>query len=176
MRDVLRQSRHYTCQNLANIGGIVLDKLDLQLLACLQADNLQTGDRLAEQVGRSPSAIARRLRRLRASGAIAADISVVSEASAGFPLTAVVHIQFERHEAQGVDQFRRRVSASPQVQTYFELAGPFDAMLIVVAADMDEYNRFAGEMLEQSPVGRFETTLVKKRVKATLAVPLDRLL
>lgn len=129
---------------------------------------------LSDQVGRSPSAIARRLRRLRASGAIAADVSVVADDSAGFPLSAVVHVQFEHHSAAEVGLFRRRVCASPNVQTYLELAGPFDVLLIVVARDMDEYNGFTAEMLEQPPVRRFETTLVKKRVKATLAVPLDR--
>ena len=150
-----------------------LDRLDLKLLACLQQDNLQTADVLAERVGRSPSAVARRLRRLRASGAVAADVAIVSEEAAGFPLSAVVHVQYERHAAQEVDQFRRRVSASPNVQLCLDLAGPFDVLLLVVAADMDDYNEFAAAMLERPPVRRFETTFVKKRVKATLAVPLD---
>jgi Lrp/AsnC family leucine-responsive transcriptional regulator len=146
----------------------------LQLLACLQESNLQTADMLAEQVARSPSAIARRLRRLRTSGAVAADVSVVAEDAAGLPLTAVVHIQFEHHATHEAELFRRRVCTSPNVQFYLELAGPFDVLLIVVAADMGEYNDFAAKMFDQRPVRRFETTLVKKRVKATLAVPLDR--
>ena len=150
-----------------------LDRLDRRLLACLQRDNLQTADVLAEKVGRSPSAVARRLRRLRASGAVAADVAVISEEAAGFPLSAVVQVQFERHAANEVSQFRRRVAASPQVQLCLDLAGPFDVLLLVIAADMDAYNQFAATLLEQPPVRRFETTFVKKRVKATLAVPLD---
>lgn len=151
-----------------------LDKLDLQLLACLQQNNLQTADVLAERVGRSPSAIARRLRRLRSTGAVAADVAVISDDAAGSPLSAVVQVQFERHAAQEIGQFRQRVAATPQVQIYFDLAGSFDVLLIVVAADMDEYNQFAEAMLERSPVRRFETTFVKKRVKASLAVPFNR--
>ena len=151
-----------------------IDRLDLALLDCLQRDNLQTADTLAEKVGRSPSAIARRLRRLRATGAVAADVAVISDEAAGAPLSAVVQVQFERHAAQDIAQFRQRVCASPNVQIYLDLAGPFDVLLIVVAADMDEYNAFAEQMLERSPVRRFETTFVKKKVKATLAVPLDR--
>ena len=150
-----------------------LDGLDLKLLACLQQDNLQTADVLAEKVGRSPSAVARRLRRLRASGAIAADVAVISEEAAGFPLSAVVHVQFDRHDKHVIDDFRRRVAASPNVQLCLNLAGPFDILLLVVAPDMDAYNAFTTALLEKPPVRRFETTLVKKRVKATLAVPLD---
>lgn len=152
-----------------------LDKLDVRLLACLQQDNMQTTEKLAEQVGRSPSAVARRLRRLRSSGAITAEAAVLSEKAAGFPLTAVVHVQFERHSTSDISLFKRRMSISPNVQVCLELAGPFDVLLIVVASDMDAYNEFTS-MLKEPPVLRFETTFVKKRVKATLAVPLDRLL
>jgi Lrp/AsnC family transcriptional regulator, leucine-responsive regulatory protein len=149
-----------------------LDRLDRQLLDCLQRDNLQTADRLAEQVGRSPSAIARRLRRLRATGAVAADVSLVSEEAAGHPLQAVVNIQLERHAPHEVDKVRRRLAASPNVQLVLNLAGAFDILILVVATDMDAYNELAARLLEQPGVRRFETTFVKSRVKASLAVPL----
>ena len=55
--------------------GKKLDPLDLRLLACLQSDNQLTAENLAERVGLSPSAVARRLRQLRASKAIAADVA-----------------------------------------------------------------------------------------------------
>lgn len=150
-----------------------LDPLDLALLACLQEDNLQTADILAEKVGRSPSAVARRLRRLRTSGAVAADVALISEAAAGYPLSAIVHIQLERHAPQEGDRLRRRLIASPNVQLCLDIAGAFDILLLVVAADMDAYNAFADATLAEHPaVRRFESTFVKKRVKVTLAVPL----
>jgi Lrp/AsnC family transcriptional regulator, leucine-responsive regulatory protein len=150
-----------------------LDRLDRQLLACLQRDNLQTADALAEQVGRSPSAIARRLRRLRATGAIAADVSLISEDAAGHPLSAIVQIQLERHAPHEADAIRRRIVASPNVQLCLDLAGAFDILLLVVAPDMAAYNDFTARMLEQPGVRRFETTFVKRRVKASLSVPLE---
>ena len=154
-----------------------LDQLDLKLLEHLQANNIQTADQLAEQVGRSPSAVARRLRRLRAIGAVANDVAVVSEEAAGHPLFAVVHIQLERHGPQEADRFRRQLIASENVQLCFDVSGAFDFLLLVVAADMDAYNAFADSMLGDQPVVcRFETTFVKKRGKATLALPLGQLL
>ena len=150
-----------------------LDRLDRQLLACLQHNNLQTAERLAEQVGRSPSAIARRLRRLRSSGAIAADVALISDEAAGHPLQAVVQIQLERHAPHEVDAVRRRLAASPNVQLVLNLAGAFDILILVVAPDMDAYNDLAARLLEQPGIRRFETTFVKSRVKASLAVPLE---
>jgi DNA-binding Lrp family transcriptional regulator len=152
------------------------DALDLKLLACLQEDNLQTADTLAERVGRSPSAIARRLRRLRAGGAIAAETAILSEDAAGHPLSAIVHVQLERHAPKEGDLLRRRLVASPHVQLCLDVSGAFDILLLVVAADMDAYNDFAdAHLAEQPAVRRFETSFVKKRVKATLAVPLEAL-
>ena len=155
--------------------GDVLDRVDMLLLACLQHDNMQTADELAEQVGRSPSVVARRLRRLRASGAIASEVAILSHKVAGDPLFAAVNVQFERHSSAVIGRFKQRVCASPNVQTCLELAGPFDLLLIVVAADMDAYNAFTIAMLEMPPVHRFETTFVKNRAKATLALPLEEL-
>jgi Lrp/AsnC family transcriptional regulator, leucine-responsive regulatory protein len=150
-----------------------LDDLDIRLLGLVQENNLQTADQLAERIGLSPSAIARRLRRLRATGAIVADVALLSEEAAGQPLSAVVHIQLERHAPQEGDRLRRRLAASPHVQLVLDIAGSFDIMLLVVAANMDAYNRFADETLAEHPaVRRFESSFVKKRVKATLAVPL----
>jgi Lrp/AsnC family transcriptional regulator, leucine-responsive regulatory protein len=152
--------------------GRQIDALDRQLLAALQQDNLQTADQLAERVGRSPSAIARRLRRLRESGAVAADVAILSERAAGNPLSAVVHVQLERHAPQEGDRLRRRLLASSNVQLVLDIAGPFDILLLVVAADMEAYNAFADETLAEHPaVRRFETSFVKKRVKASLAYP-----
>jgi len=151
-----------------------LDRVDRKLLACLQEDNLQTADALADMVGRSPSAVARRLRRLRATGAVAADVALVSEEAAGFPLSALVQIQLERHAPQDSDRLRRRLIASPNVQLCLDISGTFDILLLVIAADMDGYNAFTRDLLEEHPaVRRFETSFVKKRMKATLAVPLD---
>jgi DNA-binding Lrp family transcriptional regulator len=153
--------------------GKRLDRLDAALLTCLQRDNLQTAEQLAEQVGRSPSAVARRVRRLRDTRAIAADVAVISEEAAGHPLSAIVHVQLERHAIQASDLLRRRLHASENVQLLFEISGAFDLLLLVVAQDMDAYNLFVDQVLADDPaVRRLETSFVKRRAKATLAVPL----
>jgi DNA-binding Lrp family transcriptional regulator len=150
-----------------------LDRLDLDLLALLQLDNLQTADRLSEKVGRSSSAVARRLRRLRESGAIASDVALVSEQAAGPAAVGDRSHPARAPRAAGRRPPAPRLVASPNVQLCLDLAGSFDILLLVVARDMHAYNEFADAALEDNPaVRRFETTFVKRRVKATLAFPL----
>jgi DNA-binding Lrp family transcriptional regulator len=153
-----------------------LDGLDRKLLSCLQRDNQLTADTLADRVGRSPSAIARRLRRLRDSGAIVADVAVVAEQSVGHPLSAIIHVQLERHALTEVASFKRQLAASDNVQFCLEISGAFDILLLVVVADMEAFNLFADDLLAgQRAVRRYETSFVKRRLKASLALPLDQL-
>ena len=132
------------------MAGRKIDSIDRQLLALLQENNLQTSDELAERVGRSSSVIARRLRRIRTDGLVVSEGAQISPEAAGCLLSAVVHVQL-----------------------CFEISGAFDLLLLVVAHDMAEFNRFADETLAKNAgVRRYETMFVKKRVKATLAFPI----
>jgi Lrp/AsnC family leucine-responsive transcriptional regulator len=153
-----------------------LDALDRKLLSCLQRDNQLTADALADRVGRSPSAIARRLRRLRDTGAVVADVALVAEQAVGHPLSAVIHVQLERHALTEVASFKRQLAASDNVQFCLEISGAFDILLLVVVADMEAFNLFADDMLAgQRAVRRYETSFVKRRLKASLALPLEQL-
>ncbi|HEX9948398.1 MAG TPA: Lrp/AsnC family transcriptional regulator [Allosphingosinicella sp.] len=154
-----------------------LDPLDMKLLACLQADNQLTAEILAERVGLSPSAVARRLRQLRASRAIAADVAIVAEQAVGHPLSAVIHVQLERHALTEVASFKRQLTTCENVQFCLEISGAFDILLLVVVANMEAFNLFADDVLAgQRAVRRYETSFVKRRVKASLALPLEQLM
>lgn len=153
-----------------------IDPLDLKLLSWMQVDNLLTADILAERVGLSPSAVARRLRHLRATGAIAADVAIVSESAVGHPLSAIIHVQLERHALNEVASFKRLLAGSENIQFCMEISGAFDILLLVVVADMEAFNAFADDILAgQRAVRRYETSFVKRRLKASLALPLEQL-
>lgn len=151
-----------------------LDAIDLQLLGLMQDNSQRTADQLSSQLPLSPSAIARRLRRLRTSGAIAAEIAILAP-GVGPYLSAVIEIKLDRHALASVDAFLRRLAESPNVQVLLEVSGAFDLMLLAVASDMDAFNAFADAELASDPaVQRYETRFVKKRRKITFAVPLDQ--
>ncbi|MCW3835171.1 Lrp/AsnC family transcriptional regulator [Sphingomonas canadensis] len=152
--------------------GAVRDKLDIRLLEQLQRNALFTADELAERLPLSPSAIARRIRRLRDSGVIAADVSVLAETAVPC-LSAFVHIQLDRHALSAVEALRRRLTTSPNVQLFMEVSGAFDVVLLVTVRDMEGFNAFADAELAGDPVvRRYETSFVKKRRKLSLALPL----
>lgn len=149
-----------------------LDRHDRALLALLQENALRTADELAGEVALSPSAISRRVRRLREDGVIVADRAVVTEKVGPF-LTALVDIQLARHGLAEVDGLIQRLSARPEVQVVMEIAGQMDLALVIAVRDMDGFNAFADEALADDPVvRRYETRLVKRRRKFTTAWPI----
>ena len=152
-----------------------LDRFDVALLNLLQADGLSTAEELSRAVPLSPSAIARRIRRLRGEGLIAGDMCLLSPALVGDRLQAVVQVQLHEHAQQkGLAALRTRLAAAEEVQICLEVSGTFDLMLLVVTRGMAAFNAFADEVLAGSPaVRRYETSFVKKAVKTSLAIPLD---
>jgi len=153
----------------------MFDSFDLKLLNELQANADRTAEQLAEVVALSPSAIARRIRRLRESGAIARTIALVSSDIVDRRLRAIIRVQLHEHEqATEFTAFRNQLKARDEVQLCLEVSGSDDMVLLVACRDMAEFNAFADAELAASPiVRRYETSFVKKEVKNRPMVRFD---
>src|ERR1700727_3135027 len=116
-----------------------LDRFDRQLLNLVQEDSGQTAERLAEQVELSPSAIQRRLRRMRDEGVIVRDCAIVDPAAIGRPNVFVVALQVERERADLLTQLRKWLAAESHVQQAFYVTGEADFMLVVTSPDTGAY-------------------------------------
>jgi DNA-binding Lrp family transcriptional regulator len=145
----------------------VLDRFDLQLLDFVQRDDSRTADSLAADVPLSPSAIARRLRRLRGEGWIARTIALLAPRLTRGRLRAIVFIQLSEHaDLQGKAALEKRLLAAGEVQFCYEVAGPHDFIALFDCAAMAEFNDSADALLASSPtVRRYETHFVKREVK-----------
>jgi Lrp/AsnC family transcriptional regulator, leucine-responsive regulatory protein len=151
-----------------------LDRLDIQLLNVVQADNQLTASDLSEKIPLSPSAALRRLNRLRQNGVIARESAVLSDDLVKNRVSGIVLVQLNQHAPEVVQALKRQLVDKPQVQLMFEISGAFDLMLLIVERDLASFVAFTDHALAVSAyVHRFETSFVKSRLKATLAVPLD---
>ena len=153
------------CQNLA--WEAVLDRFDLALLNLVQKDDSMTADQLAECVPLSPSAIARRLRRLRAEGWIARTIALLSPRLTDERLRALLFIELAEHaDLDGKAALETRLRAEAKVQFCYETTGECDLLVLVDCANMAEFNAFCDAVLVADPtVRRYETSFVKREVK-----------
>ena len=123
----------------------MLDGFNLALLNLVQRDDSQTADQLAERVPLSPSAIARRLRRLR----------------------ALMFIELAEHaDLTGKVALEERLRSVDQVQFCYETTGQHDLLAMFDCSNMAEFNSLCDELLTaDSTVRRYETSFVKREVK-----------
>ena len=145
----------------------MLDRFDLQLLNLVQRDDSRTADQVAADVPLSPSAIARRLRRLRAEGWIARTIALLSDRLTERRLRALVFIELAEHaDLKGKAALEARLRTVDQVQFCFETTGASDMLALFDCANMAEFNTLCDNVLVADPtVRRYETSFVKRRVK-----------
>jgi Lrp/AsnC family transcriptional regulator, leucine-responsive regulatory protein len=150
-----------------------LDKLDLRILERVQDSVRVAAETIAAEIGLSAAAVQRRLKRLRETGVIRAEVALVEPAAVGLPVTCLVGVELERESHQALDRFKVRIAQRPQVQQCYYVTGQADFMLVVVCADMAAYEAFTREaLLADANVKGFTTSVVMERVKVGLALPI----
>ena len=154
-----------------------LDKLDRHILRSLQQNGRSTYDQIAAQVGLSPSAVLRRVKRLEDSGVIDRYVALVKPEAVGLGLMAYINVRLEKHteshKRNPMDLFRASVQTWPEVVECAALTGEMDYLLRLLVRDMAHYSHFIMDTLLKHPsVQDCKTSFVMDRVKATTAVPL----
>jgi DNA-binding Lrp family transcriptional regulator len=154
----------------------LLDRFDRQLLNLVQEDAGQTAEQLADQVSLSPSAIQRRLRRLREQGVIVRDAAIVDPRKIGRTTFFIVALQVERERPELLAQLRSWLAAQEHIQQVFYVTGEADFILVITAPDTETYDALMSRMVGENPnVKRFTTNVALSVVKRglTIPVPLD---
>lgn len=149
-----------------------LDAFDRQILNLIQEDSSQTAEQLSEFVPLSPSAIQRRIRRLRADGVIVWDAAVVDPAKIGRPTFFIVSLQVERERPELLAQLRRWLAAQDHIQQAFYVTGEADFVLVITAPDTETYDALMARLVsENANVRRFTTNVALSLVKRGLKIP-----
>lgn len=123
------------------MSGKFPDQIDRQILRALQRDATQSQRDLAEAVGLSQNACWRRLRALHASGLILGHTIRLDMRAIDLGLTVFVMIRTRHHSRDWLLTFRKEVMAIANVIDFHRIAGEYDYMLKVVAADMNDFDR-----------------------------------
>lgn len=145
----------------------MLDDFDRALLDLVQRDDSLTADELAARVPLSPSAIARRLRRLRGDRLIARTIALLSPRLLERRLRALVLLQLGEHaDHAGKEALLRRLHEAPEVQFAYEITGSYDLLALLDCSSMEAFVEQAEALFAaDSTVRRYETSFVKRELK-----------
>ncbi len=140
-----------------------MDQLDRRILDIVQDNADLTSEALSELVHLSPSAVQRRIARLKKDGVISRTVAMVDPKAVGRTLTILVEIEIQTEHRQGLDQFQRWLQAADEVQSGWYVTGSTDYVLLVTVRDLEEYNQFIEVLMSENPIVRRYTSLVVLR-------------
>jgi Lrp/AsnC family leucine-responsive transcriptional regulator len=147
---------------------IELDRIDLRILSCLQADGRIANLKLAEAVGLSPTAVLARVQKLSKEGYILGYEARLNPLKLGAGMMVFVEVLLDRTTPNVFEAFKAAVQVHSEIMECHMVAGGFDYLLKTRMADMAAYRHFAGTVLWQLPgVRETRTYAVMEEVKNT---------
>jgi Lrp/AsnC family leucine-responsive transcriptional regulator len=153
--------------------SLQLDEVDVRLLNELQRDAHRTNVDLARAVGLSPTATLHRIRRLKASGVIAAVSARLDPNVAGFPLRVYVQLTVARHTEAAERRLDDVILELPQVTQADWVAGETDALLTVTARNLEELQQVLLALSSRGGATRVTTLLRLREIKPPSPLPIE---
>ena len=152
---------------------IKLDAIDKRILRALQRDGRLQNVELAREVGLSPSPCLRRVRLLEEAGVIDRYMAVLNPSKVGVGHSLFARVWLRSQDSETIDGFVAKMQELPQVVDCYLMLGDCDAMLRVVATDLDDYRRFQSAHLNRANgIERVKTDMPSQVVKQSYALPL----
>ena len=129
---------------------------------------------LARHVNLSPTPCLERVRRLERDGYITGYAARLKAAKLNLGLAVFVQVTLDRTTSDVFQKFQEAVAGIDRIIECHMVAGGFDYLLKVRAADMDAFRRFLGDVINNLPgISSTSTYVVMEAVKEGEALPVE---
>ncbi|MER5265701.1 Lrp/AsnC family transcriptional regulator [Actinosynnema sp. NPDC002837] len=143
-----------------------MDRIDRAIIEQLRSDARLTNTELADRVGLTPAPCLRRVRRLEQDGVITGYHARVDPVRTGRAFEVIVNVDLVVKDRATVARFEEVVAGFPEVVEFRRMFGLPDYFLRVATADLESFERFVTDRLEDAPgIGRVDSHLSMKTVK-----------
>ncbi|QHB98927.1 AsnC family transcriptional regulator [Epidermidibacterium keratini] len=152
-----------------------LDDIDRRLLDLLQIDADQTLRELGDQVGLTPSAVQRRIKRFKKAGLMRTVAVLDAQQTTGLT-QALVMLTLAEESPTLHRRLANRLRKDPAVQQCYTLSGRWDYAVLVSAASVRELRDLSNRLFKSDDnIRRYDTMFVLDTVKAGTVIPVDLL-
>ncbi len=159
-----------------NDGSVTLDRIDLRILARLQADGRMTNQELAEAVGLSASPCLNRVRRLEKAGVIARYQAHVELSKVCRHVDVIAAVTLRDHGLKDFQTFEDMVTEMRFVAECTKVSGPIDYLVRFICPDIAAYQMLSDELLRLGPkISNLSSYIVLKKVKPFRGLALEGL-
>jgi Lrp/AsnC family transcriptional regulator, leucine-responsive regulatory protein len=142
-----------------------LDHVDTAILSELTRNARASQVELAERAGLSSTAVARRQKALEEEGFIRGYQAVLDLARFGLATTVLVRVTLESQNEEALKSFEAALVDSPSVVRCFLMSGSDDYIVIVMARDIEDFERIHRTELSRLPrVARIQSSFALREV------------
>ena len=144
---------------------MALDRIDMAILAELTSNARAKHTELSSRVGLSSTALARRQRALEEGGYIKGYQATLDLARFGLGTTVLVRIVLDSQNDEALKSFEAAVAKCPSVVRCLLMSGTDDYVLIVMAEDIEDFERIHRMELSRLPhVARVQSSFALREV------------
>ncbi len=112
-----------------------------------------------------------RIRKLKASGVITAEVALLDPDKLGLESCFFVLIRTAQHDADWLARFLKAVQDRPEVMEAHRLAGDIDYILKVRVPNARAYDTFYQALIKEVSIFNVTSTLSMEEIKNTTALP-----
>ncbi|MEL7032144.1 MAG: Lrp/AsnC family transcriptional regulator [Pseudomonadota bacterium] len=151
-----------------------MDKIDREILSALQENCRRPIAEIADLVGMSLSACARRITLLEEKGFIEGYGARLNGSQLDLGMTFFVEVSLDSQKDAALATFEKAASRRPEVLECYLTTGTGDYLVKVAAKDTSDYETIYRRVIAALPhVSRIQSSLVMKTVKPWLGYPVS---
>ncbi|MGD1888110.1 MAG: Lrp/AsnC family transcriptional regulator [Cohaesibacteraceae bacterium] len=151
----------------------LLDEIDWNILAELQADGRMTNVELSRRVGISAPPCLRRVRALEEAGLIRGYRALLEEKALDYDVVAFAMVGLVNQSEADLVAFEAKVAGWQMVRECYAISGDMDFILKCTAQDFSSFQEFIIEELTKTDnIASVRTALTLRRVKDAGIAPL----
>lgn len=148
-----------------------MDKLDREILRCLQQDATQSVADIAGKIGLSTTPCWRRIQALENQGIIEKRVALVNAGAIGLNMTVFVQVKAAKHDSVWLKKFAEHAQSIEQIVEFYRMSGEYDYMLKVVVADMPAFDVFYKKLVGGIDLSDVTSSFAMEQIKYTTALP-----
>ena len=149
-----------------------MNDVDRKILNLLQSDCTRSLSEVAEAVNLSTTPCWKRIRRLEDAGYIKARVALLDAEKVNLGVSVFVHIKTQRHDHDWLAGFAEAIEGFDEVMECYRMAGEWDYLLRVVAADIAAFDRFYKKLVsEVDGLSDVTSSFSMEEIKFTTRLP-----
>jgi Lrp/AsnC family transcriptional regulator len=160
-------------QCLVRVGDMLMDRIDLKILGCLQEDAMMPVAVVAEKTGLSTSPCWRRIQALIEKKIIRRRVALLDPNMVNVPVTVFVTLKTNKHHSKWMTSFAREVAKIPEVTEFYRMSGEVDYLLRIVVPDVAAYDVVYKRLISAAELFDVSSSFAMETIKYSTALPLN---